>query len=122
MKALVVDDSKTMRMIVKSVLKQAGFEIVEAKNGIEALEKIKEHKYFDLATVDWNMPEMNGLDLVKELRTNTELDNMRIMMATSEAEESRVATVMEAGANDYIMKPFQKETLADKIKQMGLVA
>lgn len=122
MKALVVDDSKTMRIIVRSVLKPAGFEVIEAEDGNDALAKIKEHTSFDLATLDYNMPGMNGLELLLNIRSNSTLNDMRVIMVTSEAETEKVNGALEKGANGYIIKPFKKEALADIVKQLGFAA
>lgn len=121
MKAITVDDSKTIRAIIKRTLKGVGFEVEEAEDGLVALERIKQCWPIDLAIVDWNMPNMNGLELVKALRALPEYADMRIMMATTESEISQMQLALEAGADEYLMKPFDREALEQKLMLLGLV-
>ncbi len=121
MKAITVDDSKTIRAIIKRTLKGVGFEVEEAEDGLVALERIKQCWPIDLAIVDWNMPNMNGLELVKALRAMPEYADMRIMMATTESEISQMQRALEAGADEYLMKPFDREALEQKLMLLGLV-
>jgi len=119
-KALVVDDSKTIRMIIRRILIELGFEICEAGNGIEALAVMAAEKdAVDLALVDWNMPEMNGFELLKELRANNNLASLKVIMVTTETEMGQMASALEAGANEYVMKPFTKEILKEKLALVG---
>ena len=120
MRALVIDDSKTMRMIVGNILKQIGFEVAEAKHGREALEVLKQAGSFDMAMVDWNMPEMNGYDFIVAVRSDHSLDNLRLVMVTTETEMSHVAQALSAGANEYVMKPFNKEIILEKLNVLGI--
>lgn len=120
-KALVVDDSKTMRMLLANTLTELGFEVQEAANGKDALEIIEAHKAsVTLILVDWNMPEMNGLDLLKQLRQNPELSSLVAIMVTSEIEMDCIAQALEAGANEYVMKPFTKDIIVGKIQLAGI--
>ena len=121
MKALVVDDSRTMRMVIGRILREIGFEIAEAGNGLEGLERLKEIGSPDVALVDWNMPEMSGLEFVQAVRAKPEYDGMKVMMVTTESEMSQVALALESGANEYAMKPFTKEVLRDKLALLGVV-
>lgn len=121
MKAITVDDSKTIRAIIKRTLIGVGFEVEEAEDGLVALERIKQCWPIDLAIVDWNMPNMNGLELVKALRALPEYADMRIMMATTESEISQMQLALEAGADEYLMKPFDREALEQKLMLLGLV-
>jgi two-component system chemotaxis response regulator CheY len=121
LKAITVDDSKTIRAIIKRTLKGVGFEVEEAEDGLVALERIKQCWPIDLAIVDWNMPNMNGLELVKALRAMPEYADMRIMMATTESEISQMQRALEAGADEYLMKPFDREALEQKLMLLGLV-
>jgi two-component system chemotaxis response regulator CheY len=121
LKAITVDDSKTIRAIIKRTLKGVGFEVEEAEDGLVALERIKQCWPIDLAIVDWNMPNMNGLELVKALRALPEYADMRIMMATTESEISQMQLALEAGADEYLMKPFDREALEQKLMLLGLV-
>ena len=120
MKALIVDDSRAMRTILKGILKGLGFETFEAGHGKEGLERLLEVGTPDLALVDWNMPEMNGLEFVKAVRAQEANAEMRLMMITTETDMGRVTAALEAGANDYLMKPFTKESMMDKLAILGL--
>jgi len=119
-RALVIDDSKAIRMILSQILQTIGFEVEAASNGLEALQLIREKGKFDLALVDWNMPEMDGYDLVCEIRKEPRFNEMRLMMVTTETEMSQVVKALEAGANEYVMKPFTKEMILEKLAIMGL--
>ncbi len=115
MKILLVDDSRTIRNIQKKVLAQLGFEeIEEAADGVQALEKYKENKP-DLMLVDWNMPNMDGITLIKTIRqTDKEIP---LIMCTTEAEKTRIIEALKAGVNNYVVKPFTAEALSEKINQ-----
>jgi two-component system chemotaxis response regulator CheY len=120
-KALVVDDSRAMRMILSRNLKELGFEVREAGNGIEALDVMEaESNGVSLVLADWNMPEMNGLDLLKRLRQNPELSSLVIVMVTTETDLDQMAAALEAGANEYVMKPFTKDILVEKLELVGI--
>ena len=120
-KALIVDDSKTIRMIIKRILIELGFEVCEAGNGLEALKVLeKEKTAVSLVLADWNMPEMNGLELVKSLRQNPEFASMKVLMVTTETEIGQMTAAMEAGANEYVMKPFTREILVEKLQLVGI--
>jgi two-component system chemotaxis response regulator CheY len=122
-KALVVDDSKAVRMILGRTLKELGFEVCEASNGREALEVIDVEKdAVKLVLADWNMPEVNGLELLKLLRMKPELSSLVIVMVTTETELSQMTTALEAGANEYIMKPFTRDILIEKLQLVGIYA
>ncbi len=116
MNVLVVDDSRAMRSILSNILKQLGHQTVEAGNGQEAQEKLAAGEEFDLALVDWNMPVMNGLEFVQKVRENPAHASVPIIMVTTETEQSQMAMAMQAGANEYIMKPFNKDVLAAKLE------
>ena len=120
-KALVVDDSKTIRMIIRRVLTELGFEVCEAANGIEALKVLDAEKTaVSLVLADWNMPEMNGLELVKSLRQRREFASIKILMVTTETEIGQMTQALEAGANEYVMKPFTKDVLVEKLELVGI--
>jgi two-component system chemotaxis response regulator CheY len=122
-KALVVDDSKTIRIIIKRILIELGFEVLEAVNGVNALEVIAPHKaVVKLVLADWNMPEMNGLELVKKLRQDPELPSLKIIMVTTETEMSQMSSALEAGADEYVMKPFTKDILKEKLELIGITS
>jgi two-component system chemotaxis response regulator CheY len=122
-KALVVDDSKTIRIIIRRILIDLGYEVLEATNGIHALEVIEPEKdAVKLVLADWNMPEMNGLELLKRLRQDPELSSLKIIMVTTETELSQMASALDAGANEYVMKPFTKDILKEKLELVGVTA
>ena len=113
MKIMLVDDSRTIRNIQKNVLAQLGFkDVVEAADGVEALKMIADSKP-DMALVDWNMPNMDGITLVRKIRETDK--QMPLIMVTTEAEKRRVIEAIQAGVNNYVVKPFTAETLGEKI-------
>jgi len=101
-------------------MKKLGFEVVDAGDGQEATEKLTSDGPFDIALVDWNMPVMNGYDFVVNTRKNPKYNDMRLMMVTTETEMAQVVKALEAGANEYVMKPFTKEMIAEKLSLLGL--
>lgn len=115
MRIMLVDDSRTIRNIQKNILSQLDHtDIVEAADGVEALGKVKEQEP-DLMLLDWNMPNMDGLTLLKKVRE--EGRKFAVIMCTTEAEKGRVIQAIQAGANNYVVKPFSTETMAEKIDQ-----
>jgi len=120
MKALVVDDSRAMRAILSRHLKELGFEVHEAKSGLDALMVLHKVGGVELAMVDWNMPEMDGFEFLRRVRSESEYDEVRIMMVTTESEMSQVQVALEAGANEYLMKPFDREALLEKLLLLGI--
>jgi len=118
--ALVVDDSRVIRTIVGRALHELGFQFVEASNGRDALERLNQGELPAVIMVDWNMPEMNGLEMVKTVRANPAWSDVRLIMITSENELERVQTALEAGADEYIMKPFTKEMIQEKLDLLGV--
>jgi len=120
MKALVVDDSAGMRAYLRMVLRGAGMEVTEAKNGVEALRVLASTPGVGVALLDWNMPEMDGYELLLRLRSNTAFDSMRIVMVTTETDVSRISKALDHGADEYVMKPFTREVILDKLQMIGL--
>jgi len=120
-RALIVDDSRATRTIIKRILNEVGFEVFEAADGLEALRRLKEMGPADVLLVDWNMPEMNGYDLVLAVRSDHQYDKVPLMMVTSETEIGQMAKVLAAGANEYVMKPFTKEAIAEKLTLLGVL-
>ena len=115
MKIMLVDDSRTIRNIQKNVLKQLGYtDVVEAEDGVQALAKFKEETP-DLMLVDWNMPNMDGITLVRKIREINQ--TVPLIMCTTEAEKTRVLEAIKAGVNNYVVKPFTVESLGEKINQ-----
>lgn len=119
-RVLIVDDSRVMRTIEGKILKELGCETYEAGNGREALQFLKDKGKTDLAVVDWNMPEMNGLEFVRAVRSEHSFDDMRIMMVTTENGVEHVTDALKAGANEYVMKPFAKEVIQQKLEILGI--
>ena len=120
-KALVVDDSRAVRMIIGRTLRELGYEVFEAANGLEALAVIAvEKSEVRLVLVDWNMPEMNGLDLLKKLREDPDLASLVVVMVTTETELDHMTEALTAGANEYVMKPFTKDILIEKLQMVGI--
>jgi len=122
MKAMIVDDSRAMRSMLRKILKENGFEVAaEAENGRDALDQLEQHVFLDLMLLDWNMPIMNGYDLLCEVRKQAKWKDMRVMLVTTETEASQIIRALDAGADEYLIKPFVKEALRDKLNVMGLL-
>ena len=121
MHALVVDDSRTVRIIIGTILREIGMTVIEAEDGTQALALVHENPDIELALVDWNMPEMNGLDFIKAIRAEPAYNGLRILMVTSESEFDQVTRALNAGANEYLMKPFTREILLAKLNLMDVL-
>jgi two-component system chemotaxis response regulator CheY len=121
MRALVIDDSRTVRMIIGQILREIGMEVVEAADGVEALEQMKSDPSIELLLVDWNMPRMNGFDFLRAIRSEHSFDAARIIMVTSESQAQQVTRALAAGADEYLMKPFNKEVLLAKLDLLDVV-
>ena len=124
MKMLVIDDSKPMRTFLTYVAQQMAFATFEAGDGREALDALIKNdprEPFDVALVDWDMPRMNGLEFVQTVRRNHDFAHLKLMMVTTQNAQERVAQALQAGADDFLMKPVTKEMLADKLQILGLV-
>ena len=118
MDVLIVDDFATMRRILKNILRQIGFtNIYEADNGKNALNILKKQK-FDLILCDWNMPEMSGLELLNEIRSDNELKDTPFVMVTAEAQKNNIIEAVQAGVSNYVVKPFTAETINGKLKKV----
>ena len=121
MKILIVDDSKTMRIIIKGALSKGGYgEILEAENGKKAVSAVMDNADIDVILMDWNMPEMSGLDAVKAIRAGGHTSP--ILMVTTEAEKHRIVEAIQAGVNDYLVKPFTPDALIEKVKKHATVS
>ena len=120
MLALIVDDSRTMRLVLKKILNEVGFEVSEAEDGSEALIRLKELDRVDLMLVDWNMPVMDGLEFVRAVRQDNAYDEVPLMMVTTEDTMDRVVEALNAGANEYVMKPFTSESIIEKLEILDL--
>jgi two-component system chemotaxis response regulator CheY len=121
LRALIVDDSRAMRMVISRIMTELGFQTVEAANGQEAMERLSSGTPLpDVALVDWNMPVMNGIELVQALRADARFAALCIVMVTTETELSQVVRALETGANEYVMKPFTKDVLREKLELLQL--
>ena len=120
MRALIVDDSRFVRGFLRGLLEGKGIECEEAADGQAGIDHLKTGLHFDLALVDWNMPVMNGLDMLKTLRAEGYSD-IKVMMVTTEAENDFILRALDAGADEYLMKPFDDEALTEKLAMLGLV-
>jgi two-component system chemotaxis response regulator CheY len=120
-RALVIDDSRAMRTVLKRTLVDLGMEVLEAGDGRSALAVIDEHGLPELAIVDWNMPVMDGLEFVTQLKGRHGGREVAIMMVTTENEGSQVVRALAAGAHEYVFKPFTPDAIAAKLALLGLV-
>jgi two-component system chemotaxis response regulator CheY len=119
---MVIDDSRAMRLILTRICGQLGFTVVEAGNGKEALDKLATLEELpQLALVDWNMPEMNGLEFVTAVRAEPRFKSMTLMMVTTESEQSQIVRALAAGAHEYVIKPFTPDAIVEKLALLGLV-
>jgi len=119
-KALVVDDSRAIRLMLSKIVAESGFEVVQATNGKEALTTMaREGASINLVLVDWNMPEMSGIEFVGQMRSQPAFAQIPIVMVTTKNEIEQIASALEAGANEYVMKPFTREVIQDKLRLVG---
>ena len=121
MRALVIDDSKAMRMILKRELVALGFEVFEAGDGQEALSRLAELGALDVVLVDWTMPGMDGMTFVHQVRAEAAYEEMRVVMITSESDPAQIFHALMAGVDEYATKPITREALAEKLGLVGLV-
>tara|TARA_R100000353_G_C6348171_1_gene152505 strand:- start:55 stop:441 length:387 start_codon:yes stop_codon:yes gene_type:complete len=118
MSILVVDDFPTMRRIVRSLLKELGFtNVEEAEDGQEALCKLKSGE-FEFVVSDWNMPNLDGLEMLKQIRADEAMKALPVLMVTAEAKKENIVAAAQAGANGYIVKPFTAATLEEKLNKI----
>ena len=117
-KFLVVDDFATMRRIIRNLLKELGFSNVdEAEDGVSALQKLRNER-FDFVVSDWNMPNMTGIDLLRNIRADEQLKSLPVLMVTAEAKKENIIAAAQAGASGYVVKPFTAATLDEKLKKI----
>jgi two-component system, chemotaxis family, chemotaxis protein CheY len=123
MRVLVIDDSRTMRSLLARQLRGLGYEVLQAGDGEEALRVLEEagDDLPVLATVDWNMPVMDGLTFVQRVRSRKEWRSMALMMVTTESEHDQIVRALAAGAHEYLLKPFTAEAFLDKLSLLGLL-
>lgn len=119
MKALVVDDSRAMRRIIARLLVELGFEVHEAATGLEALALAEKVDGLSVVLLDWNMPEMDGRQLLERLRADERFTDLPVMMVTTESEMEQVEVALNAGASEYLMKPFDRQALLEKLLLLG---
>ena len=121
MRLLVIDDSRAVRLVLSKFLGELGIESAQAGDGLEALEAFDGDLDFDGALVDWDMPRMNGLEFVQAVRERSEFDGKKLIMVTAQTSMGNVVEAINAGANDYLMKPLTKEMLEEKLRLVGLI-
>jgi two-component system chemotaxis response regulator CheY len=121
MRALIVDDSRAMRAVIGKMVSDLGIETIFAGNGRDALEQLATIVRPDFALLDWNMPEMNGFELLLALRADPRYLDLPVVMVTTETEIQQVMKALEHGASEYVMKPFTADILRDKLDMLGLV-
>lgn len=124
MRMLIVDDSKPMRTFLAHLAGEIEFQTTEAvdgRDGLDTLIRTEAAERFDVALVDWDMPRMTGLEFVQFARRNRDFDSMKIMMVTTQNSMEKIAAALEAGANDFLMKPVTREALVEKLQMLGLV-
>ena len=123
MRALVIDDSRVVRLMLSRYLSTLGYEVRQAGNGQEALDVLAENEDLpDIALIDWNMPVMNGLEFVNACRANRKYRSISLMMVTTESEYSQMVRALAAGAHEYLIKPFDNSALSSKLALLGLPA
>jgi two-component system, chemotaxis family, chemotaxis protein CheY len=119
MQALVIDDSRAVRLLIGNILREQGFDVSDAGDGQQGLDKLRENPEIGLVLVDWNMPVMDGLEFIQAVRRSRHWDSVRIVMVTTETESEQVQRAITAGANEYVMKPFTPEVLVAKLSMLG---
>lgn len=122
MRALVIDDSRAVRVLVRRIVERHGFEVREAGDGQQAIDVIDEGWKPDIALIDWNMPVMDGLGFVTTVRARRELRDITLMMVTTEGETPRIVRALAAGAHEYLVKPFTEDALVAKLELLGFQA
>lgn len=120
MKAIIVDDSRAIRAHVRRMLEEIGFECAEATDGKDAMTQLTAGTSFDVALIDYNMPEMTGPELLRALQESSTQPSMKKLMVTSMTDVSCVSEAIESGADDYLMKPFVADALVDKLQMLGI--
>jgi len=122
MRAMIVDDSRAQRMLLKRAVSPLGFDVVEAENGEDALTKLDPDDPVDVMLVDWNMPVMDGLALVRRVRATRAFADVFVMMVTSESDPKKMARALMVGADDYLVKPVDGEMIRSKLEQTNVLA
>lgn len=121
MHALIIDDSRAMRSILRRIVTELGFETLEAGHGQEALDHLEAGRVPELCLIDWNMPVMDGYTFVTKVRENPAWRDVTLMMVTTESEHGQIVRALAAGAHEYVIKPFTPDAIVDKLELLGLV-
>ena len=119
-RAMIIDDSRAMRSILRRILHSIDFETVEAGHGQEALDQMNDGYVPDLCLIDWNMPVMDGYTFITEVRKRPEWRNITLMMVTTESEQGQIVKALAAGAHEYVIKPFTPDAIIEKLELLGL--
>ncbi len=122
MRAMIIDDSRAMRSILRRIVTDLGFETAEAEHGQAALEQMRAGVVPDVCLVDWNMPVMDGYTFITEVRANPEWRDVTLMMVTTESEQRQIVRALAAGAHEYVIKPFTPDAIVEKLALLGLLA
>ena len=122
MVALIVDDDPVTRSILRRILDSAGFAVLEADDGREALECLQRTDTINLALVDWNMPNISGCEFVRAIRATPAYSHLPLMVVTTESEIEQIAEALAAGADEYVMKPVTRDTVLEKLQLLGITS
>ncbi len=122
MRAMIIDDSRAMRSILRRIVTGLEFETSEAGHGQEALDQMESGTVPDLCLVDWNMPVMDGYTFITRVRANPDWRNVTLMMVTTESEQGQIVRALAAGAHEYVIKPFTPDAIVEKLELLGLVS
>lgn len=120
MNALIIDDSRAMRRVLRRIVEPLGFAVTEAGDGQDGLNQLSEMDAVDLILVDWNMPVMNGIEFVQAVRSDTKRRDLKLVMVTTETEPMKMARALMAGVDEFVMKPFTSDILVDKLRLIGV--
>lgn len=121
MHALIIDDSRAMRRILRRIVEPMGFNVLEAEHGQQGLDQLQQRiNAVDLILVDWNMPVMDGLQFVEALRSDKTIPHISVVMVTTETEPAQMARALMAGVDEFVMKPFTAEVLIEKLQLIGV--
>lgn len=121
MRAMIIDDSRAMRSILRRIVAGLEFETLEAGDGQQALDLFESGQVPDLCLVDWNMPVMDGYTFITRVRANKEWRHVTLMMVTTESEQGQIVKALAAGAHEYVIKPFTPDAIVEKLELLGLL-
>jgi two-component system chemotaxis response regulator CheY len=121
MRALIIDDSRAMRSILRRIITELGFETTEAAHGQDALDQMEAGPVPDLCLIDWNMPVMDGYTFITRVRANQAWRGVTLVMVTTESEQSQIVRALAAGAHEYVIKPFTPDAIVEKLELLGLL-